>query len=1063
MQTLKHLLPAASMAIALSWSAGALADSNEKEGWSVSEPMGEFKTVQVQTDEGTWMSVDVSPDGQYVVFDMLGDIYRMPASGGDAELLRGGIAWHMQPTYSPDGNYIAYTSDEGGGDNIWVMSADGSEAWQVTNESFRLLNSPAWSPDGNYIAARKHFTARRSLGAGEIWMYHVKGGQGVQLTQRPNDQKDLGEPAFSPDGRYVYFSQDTTPGNVFEYSKDSVSGIYSIRRYDLETGDIDTVLSGMGGFIRPTPSPDGKYLAYVSRDDFQSKLYLFDLETGAHKEVFGNLTRDMQETWAIHGVYPHMGWTEDSSTLVFYAEGKVHQLDMNSMETAEIPFRVDTNKEVQHAVRFKQNIEADEFDVRMLRDVTVSPDGSYVIYQALGQLYKRDLPNGTPERLTNRSDKFEHFPAFSRDGSQLVYATWNDQEQGQLVVRNMRSGNERVLPTGPGKFVEPVFSPEGDAVVYRKISGGRLTDPVHGLNSGIYHLPLDGDEAERIARSGSQPQFGSRSDRVYVQGFSAAGPALKSIDLRTHEEKTLYTSAHATEYRVSPDGEYLAFAERFRVYVTPFVERGEAINIGPGDRQFPVEQLSKRAGDHINWTSDSTQLYWALGPELYSASLNGLFSIGAESFDMVEDGTNIGFTQPVHKPENVYAFVGGTVVTMNGEDVIENGAVVVQGNEITHVGSRDSVQIPRGAEVIDISGKTLIPGLIDTHAHGPQGESQIIPQQNWSLYAGLTFGVTTIHDPSNNTHQIFAASEMQKAGLITGPRIFSTGTILYGANGPGFTAHVDSLDDARFHLERMKKVGAFSVKSYNQPRRDQRQQIIQAARELEMMVMPEGGSLFQHNMSMVQDGHSVIEHSIPVEIMYEDVLQFWEQTEVAYTPTLGVAYGGIWGENYWYATTNVWEHPKLQAFVPERFVRPRSMRRETAPDHHWNHFRIAEGAKALQDRGVMSTAGAHGQREGLAQHWEIWMMEQGGMTPLQALRTATIDAARSLGMDHAIGSVEAGKLADLAIIDGDILSDFRLTDRVTHTMVNGRLYDAETMNEISGRNVIERKPFYFED
>ncbi|KKO44396.1 hypothetical protein VT06_17285, partial [Arsukibacterium sp. MJ3] len=162
---------------------------------------------------------------------------------------------------------------------------------------------------------------------------------------------------------------------------------------------------------------------------------------------------------------------------------------------------------------------------------------------------------------------------------------------------------------------------------------------------------------------------------------------------------------------------------------------------------------------------------------------------------------------------------------------------------------------------------------------------------------------------------------------------------------------------------------------------------------------------------------------IPVEIMYEDVFQLWEQTETAYTPTLGVAYGGIWGENYWYAHTDVWNHPRLSKFVPERVLRPRSMRREIAPSHHYNHINIATGAAQLQDRGVMVTAGAHGQREGLAQHWEIWMMEQGGMNPHQALRTATYDAAKSLGMEHAIGSLEVGKLADLAIIDGNVLEN----------------------------------------
>ena len=242
-----------------------ITSAQANDDWDVNNPMGEFKQVDINVNEGTWMNVDLSPDGKYIVFDLLGDIYRMPASGGDAELLVGGMAWDMQPVYSPDGKYIAYTSDADGGDNIWLMDADGSNKRQVTDETFRLLNSPAWSPDSEFIVARKHFTARRSLGAGEVWMYHRSGGKGVMLTERPNDQKDLGEPAFSPDGRYIYFSQDDTPGKTFHYSKDSLEGIYEIKRFERETGDIDVIIAGPGGAIRPTPSPDGKYLAYIKR------------------------------------------------------------------------------------------------------------------------------------------------------------------------------------------------------------------------------------------------------------------------------------------------------------------------------------------------------------------------------------------------------------------------------------------------------------------------------------------------------------------------------------------------------------------------------------------------------------------------------------------------------------------------------------------------------------------------------------------------------------------------------------------------------------------------------
>jgi imidazolonepropionase-like amidohydrolase len=361
---------------------------------------------------------------------------------------------------------------------------------------------------------------------------------------------------------------------------------------------------------------------------------------------------------------------------------------------------------------------------------------------------------------------------------------------------------------------------------------------------------------------------------------------------------------------------------------------------------------------------------------------------------------------------------------------------------------------------VDAAGKTVVPGLVDAHWHGGMGEDEIVPQQSWVDFASLALGVTTIHDPSNDTSETFTHAEMQKAGLVVAPRVFSTGTILYGAKG-WFTAKVDGLDDALTHLKRLRTAGAISVKSYNQPRRDQRQQVLEAARQTKMLVVPEGGSLYQHNMTMVVDGHTGVEHAVPLAILYDDVKQLWSQTAVGYTPTLVVAYGGLDGEHYFYARTDVWKHPILSKYVPRQVLESRAVRRETAPEEDFNVIRVAKTATELGRAGVPVNIGAHGQREGLAAHWEMWMLVLGGATPMEALRAATINPARYLGLDADIGSLEAGKLADLVVIDGDPLSDIRQSDRVAQVMVNGRLYDAATMDE-TGASPRKRKPLFFE-
>ncbi|GGQ25873.1 amidohydrolase family protein [Shewanella litoralis] len=1049
----------AAIALSLGMNTVSVAAEDDTTKWQVNSPENApLQQIDINVTEGTWMNVNVSPDGKNIVFDLLGDIYQMPISGGEAKPLAQGIAWQMQPVYSPDGKHIAFTSDEDGGDNIWIMDADGSNPHPVTKETFRLLNSPAWSPDSQYLVARKHYTGTRSLGAGEVWMYHVAGGEGVKLTERPNEQKDLGEPAYSPDGRYIYFSQDATPGKTFHYSKDSVKGIYKIKRYDTQTGDIEVLIEGTGGAIRPTPSPDGKTLAYIKRDGFQSTLYSLDLKSGAETKLYDKLDRDMQETWAIHGVYPTMSWTKDNKHIVFWAQGKINKLDVDSKKVSDIPFSIKGQRDVQPAVRFTQNLDQDEFDVKMLRMAQVSPNGEKVVFEALGKIWIRDIKDGKHKRLTRLDDDInELFPQWSRDGKDIVFTTWNDQQQGTVSVISSRGGKAKVLTNEPGKYVEPTFSPDGDYIVYRKARGGYMTPRTWSQEPGLYKVDIKGKQSTKLTASGHQPQFGADSDRVYFMDFGKT-PEFASIGMNGFEKRTHYTSEHATEFRLSPDGEHLAFAERFRVYVTPFAKHGETIAIGPKATNLPISQLSARAGESISWNGKNNQLYWTLGPELYQADVDTQYS---KSDKKVEPKvTAIGFKDKADVPRGTVVFVGGKVITMENDQVIDNGVVIVKDNKISQVGDA-TLAIPDNAQVIDISGKTIMPGLFDAHAHGGQADDEIIPQQNWALYSGLSLGVTSIHDPSNDTTEIFAASEQQKAGKIVGPRIFSTGTILYGANLPGYTSHVDSLDDAKFHLERLKKVGAFSVKSYNQPRRDQRQQIIAAARELEMMVVPEGGSLLQHNLSMAADGHTTLEHSLPVASIYSDIKQFWSQTKVNYTPTLVVSYGGISGEHYWYDKTDVWAHPRLSMYVPHEILDARSMRRTTAPDEHYNHFNVARVANELNDLGVKVNIGAHGQREGLAAHWEMWMFAQGGMSNIDVLKTATINPATTFGMDHQLGSIKPGKLADLIVIDGDPLTDIRSTDKVTYTMINGKLFNSETMNELNGDKQ-KRKAFFFE-
>ena len=1035
---------------------------DEKAKWDVTNPPGKKRSVNIDVTEGTWMSLDVSPDGKTIAFDLLGDIYTMPINGGRAKAIAKGMGWEIQPRFSPDGKRIAFTSDRAGGDNIWTMNVDGSDMQQVSDESFRLLNNPTWSPNGQFIAARKHFTTSRSLGTGEMWLYHVSGGSGVQLTKKPSDtfQKEIGEPMFSPDGSHLYYSANTTPGSTFVYAQDSNKALFEIKKYNMSTGEISTVVGGAGGAVRPTPSPDGRHIAYVKRVRAKSMLFIKDLDTGEERMVFDHLDQDMQETWAVHGVYPNMDWSPDSESLFFWASGQIHRLDIADGNVEHIDFRVKDTRTVMDAPRPKVDVAPDSFETKMPRFVQMSPNGDHTVFESLGKLYLKS-GDAKPKRLTKLPDTMHELdPSWSRDSKSIVFASWNDADLGAIHTLDIASGKIKSVSYKPGQYRRPVFSPDGDFITYEKNAGGRLTSDLYSSKSGIYIQALEGSAPVRISTSGRHPHFAYDNLRIYFTKFKDKKSALVSTNLLGDKERTHASSAMAQMFSMSPTGRHVAFRENYNLYVMPVMPGPQNVDAARSSKALPIAKLSEGGATYPSWSIDGRTLQWSLGPNVFKA--DAVDAITNEDYAPPKDGISLAQTIEADVPDGMVALTNARVITMADDHggVIENATVLIDGNRIKAIGK--NVAIPKKANQVDLEGKTIIPGLIDAHAHGPQGVDGLTPQQNWSAIAHLALGVTTVFDPSTSAENFFPASEMQRAGKNLAPRLFSTGEIIYGAKAPGFFAAINNEDDAQEHVARLKNQGAHGVKNYNQPRRDQRQQVVKAARDNNIITVAEGGSLFHMDLSMVADGNTSIEHNLPQSALYDDVVQFYSQTNVAYTPTLVVTYGGVRGEDYYYQESDVWKHPILSKHVPPNVLRARSVRRQKAPESDYSDAVSAATAKQLADAGVLVSIGAHGQREGLASHWEMWSFARGGMEPLQALQTATVNPAKHLGFIDDIGTLEAGKLADLVILSDNPLDDIRNTDNIEHVMIGGRLYEAETMDEVVTGDA-KREPYFFED
>lgn len=1082
--------------------------AQDKPKWDVSDPTAAgkvpYKDIEFTTDEGTWMCVDVSPDGKTIVFDLLGDLYTMPIDGGTATPLRQGLAWEVQPRFSPDGKKISFTSDAGGGDNIWIMDADGKNAKQVTKESFRLLNNAEWI-DNEYLVARKHFTSGRSLGAGELWMYHISGGDGVQLTKRKNDQQDVNEPSVSADGRYIYFSEDMYGGGYFQYNKDPNTQIFAIRRYDMQEGKIEDITGGSGGACRPQISPDGKWLAFVRRDYTQSVLYVREMATGLEFPLFNSLDKDQQEAWTIFGCYPGFSWTPDGNRIIIWAKGKIYRVMMNlgtngafdfDMSTnmsvssgpvnRPIPFTCTVKGKVAETLRFENKVFEPEFTAHAIRQAVTSPDGKTLVFNAAGVLWKKALPNGPVEQMTDgkyftyetsaSSDFLESEPAFSNNG-QLAYVLWNDEFGGKMIWSGSDGKMQKDQKSGiaGGIFRTPSWSPDSKQLVYRMQEGDDELGPAMTDKPGIYIRETGlKSEARFLGDLGENPRFSADGKRILVTTggalFGALDKSLKSFDLNGKDEKVLVKSKYAHSFTVSPDGKWLAFIELHKTYICAFPQTGKTLDLSADTKAIPVTCVSRDAGYNLHWSGDSKKLHYTLGDEYFTIDLKDRFAWTPGAPDSLpplpEAGLKIGLTLKSDAPSGKTIFYNARIITMNGDQVIENGELEVTNNKITYVGAArmayDKRKEQKGEYYVNCAGKTIMPGIVDVHAHPGNFRYGLNPQKQWEYYAQLAYGVTTQHDPSVNSEMAFSNAEMIRSGRMVGPRLYSTGTILYGADGD-FKAPINSLDDARSTLRRTKAWGAFSVKSYNQPRREQRQQVIAAARELGMLVVPEGGSFFHHNLTQVVDGHTGIEHNIPVAPLYNDVVSLWSKTNAHNTPTLIVNYGGLNGEYQWYQNSEVWSKKPLMNFTPRHILDERSRHRTMAPAEEYRngHVLVSKSCKKLQDAGVNINLGAHGQLNGLGAHWELWMLQQGGMSNLQALRCATLNGAKYLGMDKEIGSLETGKLADLIVLDKNPLEDIQNTESINRVMVNGRLFDASTLNEI-GNTDKKRSKFWFE-
>jgi len=1063
------------------------------------------RRLQLTVDAATWLSLDVSPDGERLVLEILGDLYLLPVAGGEAERLTEGMAFDSQPRLSPDGPTLVFVSDRSGSENLWLLDLEDREPRQLSQENGKVeFASPSWSPEGDHVVASRTFWG---LNVFELWAYHRDGGKGVRITQAksngstPTAQRHnaLGA-VYDPSGRYLYYARRN---GGFTYNAEFP--LWQVAHRDLLNDAEDVLTQARGSAIRPQLSPDGRHLVYGTRFEHRTGLRIRDLDSGEDRWLVYPVQFDEQESRFTRDLLPGYAFTPDGEAVIYTAEGGIRRVDVASGAVTAIPFTAQVDQGLGPRLYFPYRLGVGPVKARLVRDIVLSPDGRQAAFSAFTRVYLLDLASGELRPVSPEGLQAFH-PSFSPDGRELAYVSWSSRG-GHIWRQRARAGARAVQLTGPAAlYSDPFWSPDGRRLVALRGSAyERLYqewDSGETVGADLVWLPAAGGAARTVmpARGATRPHFGADAERIYLyqSGTGLISVRYDGTDRRRHlavKGPGIFYAEEpvaADDVRIAPDGRHALIAHANQLYLTTVVNPYLLdVEMDLDNPSLPTRRLTDVGADFFGWDADGGGFYWTVGHELYQRPLASVdfrdeddaAGENAAVNDPAAPGTDAGVAdagvadspevseadadepQPLaeeheavrHQAIEVYlpravpagtlALTGATVLPMTAATAADavpmaDAVVLIEGDRIAAVGPAAAVAIPDGADVIDLTGQYLLPGYVDTHAHY-RPLRRVLDRENWAFLANLAYGVTTGLDVQPSTVDILAYQDLIDAGLMIGPRALSTGPGLFSNNDFRSAEHAEAV------LRRYKDhYRVHNLKAYVAGNRQQRQWIVAAARELELMPTTEGALDSKLDLSHAIDGFSGNEHNLPTLALHEDVVALFAESGIAYTPTLLVNYGGPAAENWFYTRESPLRDPKLRRFTPPNMLAARALRTFWVHEDEYVFDEFAAQAAKIVRAGGRVGIGSHGQLQGLGFHWELRAVASGGLSNWEALRAATRHGAEIIGVAEDIGTVEAGKLADLVVLEGNPLEDLRATEALRYVIKNGEVFEARALHKI---------------